>query len=93
MATTASSSTPGWAKVQIPRPLQRLFDLFPLRAYEPNDLPERSRQLTASHLPTLYIFTTEEAARLGLPSFNPTCLRWQVCLSLSLSLPVRFLSY
>ncbi|KAL1839706.1 hypothetical protein VTJ49DRAFT_1243 [Mycothermus thermophilus] len=81
--TTIPSSTPGWSKVQIPRPLQRLFDLFPLRAYEPNHLPERSQQLTSSSLPTLYIFTTEEDARLGLPSFNPTCLRWQTLLRLT----------
>ncbi|KAL2264728.1 hypothetical protein VTJ83DRAFT_7238 [Remersonia thermophila] len=81
--TTASSSTPGWSKVQIPRPLQRLFDLFPLRAYEPNDLPERSQHLTFSSLPTLFIFTTDEDARLGLPSFNPTCLRWQTLLRLT----------
>ncbi|KAJ4306137.1 hypothetical protein N0V88_000933 [Collariella sp. IMI 366227] len=69
--------SPSWRKIQIPRPLQQLFDYFPLRTYEPNALPERSQQLTSSDLPTLYVFSTDEDARLGLPSFNPGCLKWQ----------------
>jgi metaxin len=64
--------------MQIPRPLQQLFDRFPLRTYEANDLPERSQHLTSSDLPTLYVFSTDSDARLGLPSFNPACLKWQV---------------
>lgn len=27
---------------------------------------------------TLYVFTSEDEAELGLPSFNPGCLKWQV---------------
>jgi metaxin len=64
--------------MQIPRPLQQLFDRFPLRTYEANDLPERSQHLTSSDLPTLYVFSADSDARLGLPSFNPACLKWQV---------------
>ncbi len=65
--------------MQIPKPLQRLFDHFPLRAYDANDLPERAQHLTTSDLPTLFVFSTDSDARLGLPSFNPGCLKWQVC--------------
>lgn len=74
------SSASSWRKIQVPRPLQQLFDHFPLRAYEANHLPERSQQLTSSDLPTLYVFSTDSDARLGLPSFNPGCLKWQASL-------------
>ncbi|AEO55931.1 hypothetical protein MYCTH_2142789 [Thermothelomyces thermophilus ATCC 42464] len=77
------SAAPSWRKMQIPRPLQRLFDYFPLRIYEPNELPERSQQLTSGDLPTLYVFSTDSDARLGLPSFNPGCLKWQTLLRLA----------
>ncbi|KAL2148316.1 hypothetical protein VTH82DRAFT_2236 [Thermothelomyces myriococcoides] len=77
------STTPSWRTMQIPRPLQRLFDYFPLRIYEPNELPERSQQLTTADLPTLYVFSTDSDARLGLPSFNPSCLKWQTLLRLA----------
>ena len=80
-ATMASipPSAPAWRTMQIPKPLQRLFDHFPLRAYDANDLPERAQHLTTSDLPTLFVFSTDADARLGLPSFNPGCLKWQVC--------------
>lgn len=78
MASIPSPAS-GWRKMQIPRPLQQLFDHFPLQTYEPNHLPERSQHLTSSNLPTLYVFSTDSDARLGLPSFNPACLKWQVC--------------
>ncbi|KAK3309107.1 uncharacterized protein B0T15DRAFT_509496 [Chaetomium strumarium] len=82
MASTPSSA-PSWHKIQIPRPLQRLFDRFPLRTYEPNDLPQRSQQLTSSDVATLYVFSTDEDARIGAPSFNPGCLKWQTLLRLT----------
>ncbi|KAK4191239.1 hypothetical protein QBC35DRAFT_25336 [Podospora australis] len=69
-----------WGPFQIPKPLQQLFSHFPLRTLEPNDLPARSQYLTTSDLPTLYIFATEDDALLGLPSFNPTCLKYQTLL-------------
>ncbi|KAJ9134690.1 hypothetical protein NKR19_g8558 [Coniochaeta hoffmannii] len=65
----------------IPGPLQRLFDHFPLATYPPNDLPARSPR--PSPLPTLYIFASDEDAARGLPSFNPSCLKWQTLLRLS----------
>ncbi|GAB1313900.1 Metaxin-1 [Madurella fahalii] len=83
-------STPPWRVMQIPRPLQRLFDRFPLLTYDANELPARSQHLTSSDLPTLYIFSTDEDARLGLPSFNPACLKWQTLLRLT-NLPFRTL--
>ncbi|KAK4121114.1 hypothetical protein N657DRAFT_547191, partial [Parathielavia appendiculata] len=69
--------------MQVPRPLQQLFDHFPLRTYGANDLPDRSQRLTSSDLPTLYVFSTDSDARLGLPSFNPACLKWQTLLRLA----------
>ncbi|KAK3360290.1 hypothetical protein B0T25DRAFT_126624 [Lasiosphaeria hispida] len=77
-----------WA--QVPKPLQRLFDRFPLLTYDATALPERSRPATDDTLPTLYTFTTSEEASLGHPSFNPSCLKWQTLLRLS-KVPVRIL--
>jgi len=78
MTSQAPPYTQPWRKIPIPRPLQVLFDTFPLRTYEANGLPERAERLTTSDLPTLYLFCTEEDARTGLPSYNPGCLKWQV---------------
>ncbi|KAK1770875.1 hypothetical protein QBC33DRAFT_597384 [Phialemonium atrogriseum] len=71
---------PGWMP-PIPGPLQRLFDLFPLVTYPANELPSRSPG--PSNLPTLYVFASEEGARKGSPSFNPTCLKWQTFLKIA----------
>lgn len=60
----------------IPPPLKQLFDLVPLVTYPPNQLPQRSPK--ASKIPSLYIFSTERDAAAGQPSFNPSCLKWQV---------------
>lgn len=69
----------------MPAPLQRLFDAVPLVTYGPNQLPCRSPG--PSDLPTLHVFITEHDAARGAPSFNPSCLKWQVSLEL-LSLSV-----
>ncbi len=63
--------------VSIPRPLKRLFDKFPLHTYPANELPVGSPR--RNKLPTLYIFSDDEDARLGKPSYHPGCLKWQVC--------------
>ncbi|KAH6845024.1 hypothetical protein B0I37DRAFT_378978 [Chaetomium sp. MPI-CAGE-AT-0009] len=81
--SSISPAAPSWRKMQIPRPLQQLFDYFPLQTHEPNTLPERSQHLTSNDLPTLYVFSTDSDARLGLPSFNPGCLKWQTLLRLA----------
>jgi metaxin len=60
-----------------PAPIKRLFDIFPLITYPPNELPQRKERISAQL--TLYIFATEEGVREGRPSFNPGCLKWQAC--------------
>ncbi|KAM7190717.1 hypothetical protein V8F20_009622 [Naviculisporaceae sp. PSN 640] len=79
-----SIPAPSWGPaVPIPRLLQKLFDTFPLMTYEPNELPARAQSAVSTELPTLYVFSSEEDARQGLPSFNPACLKWQTFLKLS----------
>ncbi|KAI0171311.1 hypothetical protein BJ166DRAFT_589385 [Pestalotiopsis sp. NC0098] len=65
----------------VPAPLARLFRRFPLVTYPANDLPVRSPK--NRHLPTLYVFASEHDALKGLPSFNPSCLKWQTFLKLA----------
>ncbi|KAI1109279.1 hypothetical protein F5Y14DRAFT_39324 [Nemania sp. NC0429] len=69
----------GW--FAIPAPLARLFKKFPLLTYPPNELPARSPDV--GDVPTLYVFISDEDALKGLPSFNPSCLRWQTFLKLA----------
>ncbi|KAM7198010.1 hypothetical protein V8F33_005277 [Rhypophila sp. PSN 637] len=78
----STTSALGW-RPPIPRPLKRLFDSVPLLTFDANELPARAQSSTASDIPTLYVFSTEEDARKGLPSFNPKCLKWQTFLKLS----------
>ncbi|KAJ2974678.1 hypothetical protein NUW58_g8578 [Xylaria curta] len=68
----------GW--FTIPAPLARLFKKFPLLTYPPNELPARSPEIR--DVPTLYVFISDEDALKGLPSFNPSCLKWQTFLKL-----------
>ncbi len=67
-----------WSLFSIPSPLRQLFNKFPLVTYAANDLPARASGSRERH--ALYIFATEESAREGRPSYNPGCLKWQVCL-------------
>lgn len=60
----------------VPAPIKQLFDRFPLCTYSVNDLPQRAPHHRNAHI--LYIFTTDEGALRGLPSYNPACLKWQV---------------
>ena len=62
--------------ITTPQPIRRLFDKFPLRTYPVNELPQRSPRTCDRN--TLWIFTTDKGAQLGVPSFNPGCLKWQV---------------
>lgn len=82
--TVESASQPsaysGIRKIfEVPGPVRQLFDKFPLITYPANELPQRTPQRRGEH--SLYIFTTWEGAQDGEPSFNPTCLKWQVCQS------------
>ncbi|KAI0201949.1 hypothetical protein F4808DRAFT_422959 [Astrocystis sublimbata] len=78
-SSASASSSPGW--FTIPAPLARLFRTFPLLTYPPNELPARSPDV--SDLPTLYVFASDPDALAGLPSFNPSCLKWQTFLRLA----------
>jgi metaxin len=60
----------------VPTPIKQLFDIFPLLTYPVNDLPQRAPQDRNKHV--LYMFTSEDGALKGLPSYNPACLKWQV---------------
>lgn len=64
----------------IPAPLRRLFTRFPLYTTPENPLPARCASATpgADGAPILYLFTDEEGAASGAPSYNPPCLKWQV---------------
>ncbi|RYP79451.1 hypothetical protein DL769_002960 [Monosporascus sp. CRB-8-3] len=68
-----------WFK--IPAPLARLFKKFPLLTYPPNELPARSPK--SRDVATLYVFISDQGALRGLPSFNPSCLKWQAFLRLA----------
>lgn len=84
-SASSSAATPGYTIFpgRIPAPLQKLFARFPLYTYPANDLPARCprpRESSSSNnsLPTLFVFISDDDAAKGRPSFNPTCLKWQV---------------
>ncbi|KAK5151483.1 phosphatidylserine decarboxylase [Recurvomyces mirabilis] len=64
---------------RLPPPLKRIFDQTPLVTYPENAAPLRSGKIERRRN-ALYIFTTDEAAYRGQPSFNPSCLKWQAFL-------------
>ena len=66
----------------VPRPIRNLFNHFPLQVYGPEELPVRS-PATVRQRPALYVFVADEDALSGKPSYNPSCLKWQVCFVLS----------
>ncbi|KAK8084868.1 hypothetical protein PG997_006139 [Apiospora hydei] len=65
----------------IPEPLRLVFKQFPLVTYAPNELPVRSP--SNRELPVLYVFGSDQDALKGLPSYNPSCLKWQTFLKLA----------
>jgi metaxin len=78
--SSSSNAQPSRARsiFSVPPAVKRLFDRFPLQTYPAAPLPARSPKKRSQHV--LYIFTTEEGASSGLPSFNPGCLKWQTYL-------------
>lgn len=60
----------------LPTPVKRVFDSFPMVTYAPNSLPTRAPRRAKKD--RLYVFISEEDAKAGRPSFNPSCLKWQV---------------
>ncbi|KAI8175559.1 Metaxin-1 [Colletotrichum sp. SAR 10_75] len=65
----------------VPAPIAALFRRFPLVTLPPNDLPIRSPP--RGDIPILYVFTTDDDAPRGRPSFNPSCLKWQTFLKIA----------
>ena len=61
---------------RLPKPLKELFEKFPLVTYAANSDPLGAPSSRNKH--TLYVFTSEKGAIDGAPSFNPSCLKWQV---------------
>lgn len=76
--SSADSHSPsGFRKFfSIPSPVRILFDKVPVIVYPQNELPQRSGR--SARIPSLYVFSTKEDAEAGRPSFNPSCLKWQV---------------
>jgi metaxin len=62
--------------LSIPPAIKTLFDKFPIVTYATNELPQRAPK--PSRIPNLYVFSTDEDVAAGKPSFNPSCLKWQV---------------
>ena len=60
----------------VPLPVKKLFDKVPVVTYPPNHLPQRAPKIT--RIPSLYVFSTNGDAAAAKPSFNPSCLKWQV---------------
>lgn len=81
-STTSTTLPSGSGWFSIPAPLARLFKRFPLLTYPPNELPLRSPQQQRD-VATLYVFISDADALKGLPSYNPTCLKWQTFLRLA----------
>ncbi|GAB7340173.1 hypothetical protein MBLNU457_6647t1 [Dothideomycetes sp. NU457] len=80
-STTAPATSRGrdWKNAfRLPKPLKELFEKFPLVTYAPNSDPLRAPSSRNKH--TLYVFTSDEGAINGAPSFNPSCLKWQAYL-------------
>src|SRR4051812_24286467 len=71
-----------------PKFIRILFDTFPLYTYPVDPLPMTAREMQmsttelqtgqSSSTNTLYVFNLPQDAEDGAPSFNPTCLKWQV---------------
>jgi metaxin len=74
--STRPQKKPSRSLFDVPAPIKQLFDKFPLLSYPVNDLPQRAPRHRNAHV--LYLFTTEEGASRGTPSYNPACLKWQV---------------
>lgn len=61
----------------IPPPVKALFDHVPILIYPANELPQRTPK--PARIPSLYVFSKKGDVAAGRPSFNPSCLKWQVC--------------
>ncbi|KAK2594087.1 hypothetical protein QQS21_008190 [Conoideocrella luteorostrata] len=75
-----TTTSPSW--FDVPRPIHNLFKLFPLQVYAAEPLPARAPGRNRRRA-QLYVFASEEGAVQGLPSYNPTCLKWQTYLRIA----------
>jgi len=73
---SSKQQPPSRSLFSVPAPIKQLFDQFPLLTYPVNDLPQRAPQHRNAHV--LHVFTTDNGAARGAPSYNPACLKWQV---------------
>ena len=75
---STASSPRSW--LQTPKPIRILFTYFPLRTLPANNLPAHTLPAPARGNHTLFIWTSADSHDVGghlIPSFNPTCLKWQ----------------
>lgn len=82
MATEAPSK--GWFTA--PAPIRTLFKQFPLHTYDSQPLPTSScpPPSASGSKPRLYVFSRSDAeAARGIPSYNPSCLKWQTLLRIA----------
>ncbi|KAK5992404.1 hypothetical protein PT974_05808 [Cladobotryum mycophilum] len=61
----------------VPTPIRELFKLFPLITLPSEPLPARAPERIRER-PRFYVFAREKDVLGSLPSFNPSCLKWQV---------------
>jgi metaxin len=83
--SAAAAATPSEPRglFAVPAPVRELFKLFPLHVYPAEPLPARTvvpDAVESSSLPRprLFVFSNEVDALNGRPSYNPSCLKWQV---------------
>ncbi|KAG5982736.1 hypothetical protein E4U55_001454 [Claviceps digitariae] len=65
-----------------PQSIRALFKLFPLRVHDAEPLPARAPDRVRRRA-KLHVFSTEEDAQCGRPSYNPGCLKWQTFLRIA----------
>lgn len=65
----------------VPAPVKRIFDKFPLTTYEAEEIPGNVHTSGSSERNRLFVFIDPKQAATGAPSFNPQCLKWQVCIA------------
>lgn len=77
----AAQASPGLFSA--PAPIRALFKAVPLAVHPAESLPARApatdTDADGNAVPRLYVFARERDAQMGLPSYNPSCLKWQVC--------------
>ncbi|KAI9687687.1 MAG: hypothetical protein M1820_010393, partial [Bogoriella megaspora] len=74
------ASQHGTSLFEVPAPVKRIFNRFPLSTYPANELPLRAPKSRSQH--ALYIFQ-RQGTEVGSPSCNPSCLKWQTFLKIA----------